>query len=290
MVSTTAHREQQQQQPYNIINETTTMKEQQHQRYEATTINQSHHNHNMSDSDFGFDGRQSDSDFGFDGSSSSSNEEEVISALPVDEDVLVEAQIDESSGDDDVVATAEIVTGKRHRRRYTIQEKLMLLRQVCQQINNGASQHSVCKSININRKLINDWNKQFPQLIDATNNKAKSLCKGMQSCLFPFSDSLLSFIFELREQGMAVNTSMILMKAAKISRQFCEKSREAQISCVRRFVKAQGLVHRLGTHESQRAPEETQTEALVVEFWGLPPLILFFNTSTGWFGRFVSVN
>ena len=24
-----------------------------------------------------------------------------------------------------------------------------------------------------------------------------------------------------------------------------------------------------------------------VEFWGLPPLILFFNTSTGWFGRFV---
>ena len=25
----------------------------------------------------------------------------------------------------------------------------------------------------------------------------------------------------------------------------------------------------------------------VVEFWGSPPLILFFNTSTGWFGRFV---
>ena len=25
---------------------------------------------------------------------------------------------------------------------------------------------------------------------------------------------------------------------------------------------------------------------LVVEFWGLPPLILFFNMSIGWFGRF----
>ena len=100
----------------------------------------------------------------------------------------------------------------------------MILRQVRQRMNNGASQHSVCNSININRKLINDWNKQFPQLIDAMNNKAKSLCKCMQSCLFPFSDSLLSFIFELREQGMAVNTSMILMKAAKISRQFREKS------------------------------------------------------------------
>ena len=84
----------------------------------------------MSDSDFGFDGRQSDSDFGFNGSSSSSDEEEVIRALPVDEDVLVEAQIDKSSGDDNIVATAEIVTRKRHCRRYTIQEKLMLLRQV----------------------------------------------------------------------------------------------------------------------------------------------------------------
>ena len=99
------------------------------------------------------------------------------------------------------------------------------------------------------------------------NNKVKSLCKGMKSCLFSFSDSLLSFIFELREQGMAVNTSMILMKAAKISRQFCEKSQEAQISCVQCFVKAQGLVHCLGTHESQKAPEETQTEAL--DFMGV---------------------
>ena len=125
----------------------------------------------------------------------------------------------------------------------------MILCQVRQRMNNGASQHSVCNSININRKLINDWDKQFPQLIDAMNNKAKSLCKGMKSCLFSFSDSLLSFIFELREQGMAVNMSMILMKAAKIS-------------CVQGFVKAQGLVHWLGTHESQKDPKETQTEVL----------------------------
>ena len=66
----------------------------------------------MTDSDFGFDGGESDLDFGFDVSSSSSNDEEVINAPPVDEDILVEAQIDNSSGDDDIVATAEIVTRK----------------------------------------------------------------------------------------------------------------------------------------------------------------------------------
>ena len=30
-----------------------------------------------------------------------------------------------------------------------------------------------------------------------------------------------------------------------------------------------------------------QLSIVFVEFWGLPPLILFLNTSTGWFGRFV---
>ena len=55
---------------------------------------------------------------------------------------------------------------------------------------------------------------------------------------------------------------MILTKAAKISKQFCEKSQEAQIYCVKYFVKVQGLVQCLDTHESQKAPEETQTETL----------------------------
>ena len=84
----------------------------------------------MSDSDFGFDGGESDSDFGFDESSSSSDDEEVINTPSVNEDILVEAQIDYSSGDDDVVATAEIVTRKQHHRRYTIQDKSTILCQV----------------------------------------------------------------------------------------------------------------------------------------------------------------
>ena len=33
--------------------------------------------------------------------------------------------------------------------------------------------------------------------------------------------------------------------------------------------------------------EQRRETVHLVEFWGLPPLILFFNTSTGWFGRFV---
>ena len=106
--------------------------QQQHQRYETKTTHQAHQDHNMSDSDFRFDGGQADLDFGFDESSSTSDDEGVINAPSVDEDILVEAQIDDSSGDDNVVATAEIVTRKQCRCRYTIQEKLMILHQVRQ--------------------------------------------------------------------------------------------------------------------------------------------------------------
>ena len=66
----------------------------------------------MLDSDFGFDRGDSDSDFGFDASATSSDDEEVVNASSSNEDVLVAAEIDDSSGDDEVVARAEIVMKK----------------------------------------------------------------------------------------------------------------------------------------------------------------------------------
>ena len=155
----------------------------------------------MSDSDFGFDGGESDSDFGLMNLHHLLMMKKLLCTDQLMKTFWSKHKLMIPSGDDDVVATAEIVTRKRCCRRYTIQEKLMILRQVRRRMNNGASQRSVCNSININRKLINDWNKQFPQLIDATNNKAKSLCKGMKSCLFSFSDSLLSFILNSENRG-----------------------------------------------------------------------------------------
>ena len=67
-----------------------------------TTTHQAHsEQRNMSDLDFGFDDGESDLDFGIEESSSSSDDEEVIHAS-VNEDILVEAQIDDSPGDDDM--------------------------------------------------------------------------------------------------------------------------------------------------------------------------------------------
>ena len=65
----------------------------------------------------------------------------------------------------------------------------------------------------------------------------------------------------MHETGMAVTNTIVLLKAAQICCDFCEKSHSAQYYIVRHFIKIHGLVYRMGTHVSQRAPAETESEA-----------------------------
>ena len=157
------------------------------------------------------------------------------------------------------VAVAVSVIKKR--RRFTIQEKLIFLRRVNRKMESGMTQCAACHEINIDHKQICDWRKKSGLLKAATNKKARCLHPGVPSMLQPYTDCLLSFIFELRETGMAVSNTIVLLKAAQICRDFREKSRSAQYYIVRRFIKIQGLVYRMGTHVSQRAPAETESEA-----------------------------
>jgi hypothetical protein len=90
------------------------------------------------------------------------------------------------------------------------------------------------------------------------NPTAKSAFQGPKSILESVEQNLLSFIFELREQGMAVSISMIVLKACALLQEFREKCREARYHIVRRWVKHHGFVHRMGPHESQKAPSETE--------------------------------
>ena len=50
---------------------------------------------------------------------------------------------------------------------------------------------------------------------------------------------------------MPVSTTMVLMKAAQVCYDFREKTREAQVSITKQFVKVHRMVHRIGTHLSQ---------------------------------------
>ena len=182
---------------------TSSLEEEQQQQDEDIVCNPSAIDN---DSDFGFGGYGED-----DASFTPSLEEE-------------QKQQDKQQDENIVPATVTPTTGKKKRRRFSLQEKLCLLRNVQQRINNGSSQAAACRALNIHEKQVIEGKKQFQNLKELSNKNAKSLCKGRSSILVALTDPLLSFIFELRETGMAVSINMIVLKAAHLSRPFREKS------------------------------------------------------------------
>ena len=124
----------------------------------------------------------SDSDFGFGGSD--------------DEDAsFTQAHEEEKQQQDENIATATVTptTQKRNSTDFSLQEKLCILLNVRRCIHNGSSQAAACHSLNVHEKQVIEWKKQFETLKDSSNKKAKSLCKGRSSILFPLTDPLLDF-------------------------------------------------------------------------------------------------
>ena len=148
--------------------------------------------------------------------------------------------------------------GTKKRRRFTLQEKLMYLQVVRRTANKGISLREASKLINISHKQSLNWKKQSEKMIGKSNQHAKSLGDGVQSFLSPYTDRSLSFIFEMRETGMAVSVISIVLKASQLSRGFREKSMAARHSAIRRFINVHGFMHWMGTHLSQCQPSEME--------------------------------
>ena len=134
----------------------------------------------------------------------------------------------------------------------------MYLQVVRQKVDKGISLREASKLINISHKQILDWKKQSEKMKGKSNQHAKSLGDGVQSFLSPYTDRLLSFIFEMRETGMAVSVNSIVSKASQLSREFREKSMTVRHSAICRFINVHGFVHRMGTHLSQCQPSEME--------------------------------
>jgi hypothetical protein len=149
------------------------------------------------------------------------------------------------------------------RRRFTMQEKMSFIRAIRRNVDTcQVSITMACMDANIHHKLYLSWTKQIVTMSDAKNLKAKSHCAGRESMRKGNEAELLRFIFELREQGMGVTTTMVMLNASSVSRDFREKSRNAQYHAARRFILSHGLVHRMATHESQKDPRAIAAEAL----------------------------
>ena len=149
------------------------------------------------------------------------------------------------------------------RRRFSIKGRMAILRNIERHmVTHGMTHHEACYEVNIHPSMHLRWMKQHDSMEAHRNYGARSVCIGRPSCLEACKDDLLRFIFENREQGMAVSVTMVMRKARQIFPEFAVKSRSAQYHSALRFVRSQGLVFRLGTNESQRSPAETAADAL----------------------------
>ena len=108
----------------------------------------------------------------------------------------------------------------------------MYLQVIQQEVDKGLSLREASKSINISHKQILDWKKEVGKMKSKNNQHAKSLGDGVTSFLSPYTDNLLSFIFEMRETGMAVSVNSIVLKVSQLSREFREKTITVRHSAV----------------------------------------------------------
>ena len=187
---------------------------------------------------------------------SSDDENEAVSSEEDDNDNKEQAENEDDFGAQQQEEGCSGSTNKR--RRFTLQEKLMYLRVVQRKVNKGLSLREASKSINISHKQILDWKKQAEKMNSKNNQHAKSLGDGVTLFLSRYTDSLLSFIFEMRETGMAVSVNSIVLKALQLSREYREKTITARHSAMHRFINVHGFVHCMGTHLSQCQPSEME--------------------------------
>ena len=131
-------------------------------------------------------------------------------------------------------------------------------------VTTGMSRPAACKEVNIHLTMHLRWTKHHDEMMEQKKNPgARAVCVGRPSCLEACKEDLLRFIFENREQGMAVSVAMVMRKAKQIiPSEFGVKTKCAQYHSALRFVRSQSFVFCLGTNESQCAPAETAAEAL----------------------------
>ena len=146
-------------------------------------------------------------------------------------------------------------------RRFANSDKLSVVRHVEKRLGEGGSIDEACRELNIDTKQCRSWKKLRTTLAER-NPLARSVDQGRSSISDQHDQQLLRFVFENREQGVEVSVKMVAIQARALSREFREKTPNAQIKCTSRFVEKHDLMHRLGTKMSQRSPESMENEAL----------------------------
>jgi hypothetical protein len=85
--------------------------------------------------------------------------------------------------------------------------------------------------------------------------------KGPAGYLDDIQEQLIDFVTDWRDRGMPVTRFTLVRKIGQLKPEFLEKTSNARLMCVSRFLFANDLVHRVATHTAQRPPDEVHEDA-----------------------------
>ena len=150
--------------------------------------------------------------------------------------------------------------------RYTAHCKLGLLASAKRIMEEeGVTLRRAAKRLQVSHSLFVRWQQQRATndnpILAMLKGKNKANYAGPLGQLKPLKNSLLRYVFEQCEQGINLSILALIVKALSLSPIFNEKHFVAKVSAVKRFVRAHSLIYCMGTHVSQRKPDEVAAES-----------------------------
>ncbi len=150
--------------------------------------------------------------------------------------------------------------------RYTAHRKLALLAAAKRLQGEGRLLQNAVDELQVSVANLSRWAVQKINHVDPMDllftKKKKAVHLGPFSHLKAIEEPLLCYIFELRKQGQALNTFVIVLRASYMLPKFRAKSFVARCSTAKRFCYAHSMTYRMGTHTSQRLPVKVESEAI----------------------------
>jgi hypothetical protein len=128
---------------------------------------------------------------------------------------------------------------------------------------------SIARELGVDASQLRRWKLQkghFKEFLSSShgtivNTGALIVHCGCKSCLNDIEENLLAFIWEQREQGIAVSIWMVITKTSQLLPAFWHKMVCAKDHAVWRFVASHGIVHCMHTHQSQKSIAAVQNRA-----------------------------
>ena len=143
---------------------------------------------------------------------------------------------------------------------HTNKERIRLVDEVEKLLQQGVSQRKACYELGIEPRSFWYWRHHRIQLLIGIPS-VKTNCKGPSSFLDLHHKVLLEFIMDARGEGFPVSIKTTVDKAKSLDHDFASKSEVAQRSCVRCWVKSQGLCYHFATRVAQKNPKIMEQDA-----------------------------